>query len=157
MDMLSKDVVNEIKARGVAPVPRWHFLLKRSVFWTLATASVFLGAVAFAVADFVFFDNEGVSAAVLLESPLEGFLKSIPIVWLIVFGLFIFSAYYGLRHTKRGYRFRTVGVVVGVILGTIILGLGLNMLDFGQAVHDYLLTNTIFYDALINSSDDLRQ
>jgi glucan phosphoethanolaminetransferase (alkaline phosphatase superfamily) len=155
MTDFSENVVKEIEARGVEPKARWHFLVRRSVFWSLAIASVLLGAISFSVGDFVFFDNEGMRASVLLETPLEGVLQSIPFLWLFVFCLFTVSAYVGLRHTRTGYRYRTLMAVAGVIVVSIALGYILNLFDFGQAVHDYLLHNTSFYDALIHSSDDL--
>lgn len=154
MTDFSKQVIEEIHVRGVTPRPRWHFLVKRSVFWSLAVLSIVVGAVAFAVADYVFFDSEGISTAVLLESPLEGIINSIPFVWLFVFGLFTASAYLGLRHTRSGYRYRTAAAITGVIVLTISLGLALNALDFGQAIHGYLIQHTTFYDPLIHSRED---
>jgi hypothetical protein len=156
MNDFSDSVEKEIEARGMTPRPRWHFLLKRSVFWSLAVASVLIGSIAFSVADYVFFDNEGITPASLLESPLEGIIQSIPFIWLFVFGLFSIVTYIGLRHTRTGYRYRTVGIVVGVLVATIGLGLILNMYDFGQGVHNYLLSHTGFYDALIHSNEDLK-
>jgi glucan phosphoethanolaminetransferase (alkaline phosphatase superfamily) len=156
MNDLSKQVVEEIEARGMTPRPRWHFLIRRSVFWTLAVVSVLVGAVAFSVADYVFFDNEGVSVAVLLESPLEGIIQTIPFVWLFAFGLFAASAYLSLRHTRSGYRYRTAGVVLTVLVVTVALSIVLNLFDFGQGVHYFLLNHTSFYDALIHSNDDVR-
>lgn len=157
MASFSEKILEEIDARGVSPRPRWHFLLRRSVLWSLALLSVILGAVAFAVADYVFFDNEGISTVTLLESPIEGIVQSIPFLWLFVFGLFTVSAYLGLRHTRTGYRYQTIGAVVGVIVVSVLLGLILNVLDFGQAVHDYLMHNTTFYDPLIHSSEDAQK
>jgi uncharacterized membrane protein len=154
MDDFSTQIVRELQTRGIVPVPRWHFLLKRSVFWSLAVTSILVGAVAVSVADYVFFDNEGVSTAVLLESPLESIIQLIPFVWIVVFGLFVASAYLSLRHTRTGYRLGTATSIGGVIIVSIILGVALNTVDFGQAVHYYLLHHTTFYDAFINSNDD---
>ncbi len=156
MNDFSDSVEKEIEARGMTPRPRWHFLLKRSVFWSLAVSSVLIGAVAFSVADYVFFDNEGLSSSALLDTPLEVIVQGVPFVWLFIFVLFCFVTYVGLRNTRSGYKYRTIGVVFGVLAATIGLGLILNLFDFGQAVHYYLLNNTSFYDALIHSSDDLK-
>lgn len=156
MDDFSKRVVTEIEARGVLPRSRSHFLIQRSVFWTLAMLSVLVGAVALSVADYVFFDNEGVSAAIILESPVEGFIQTIPFVWLLVFGLFGISAYLSFRHTQTGYRYRALAIVATLVVVTVVLALLLNTFDFGQGVHYYLLNHTSLYDALIHSSDDVR-
>jgi uncharacterized membrane protein len=155
MDNFSERIVAEIEARGVTPRSRWHFLLKRSVFWSCAILSVLSGAVAFSVADYVFFDNEGISAAVLLESPIESLINTIPFIWLVVFGIFITSAYLSLRSTRRGYRQQAALAILGVGILTIVLGMLLNFFDFGQAIHYYLLNHTTFYNALIRSNDDL--
>jgi hypothetical protein len=154
MTDFSKQVIEEIGTRGVTPKPRWHFLVKRSVFWTLALLSTLIGGLAFAIGDYVFFDNEAAGAAGLLETPLEGFIRSIPFIWLVVFGLFAASAYLGLRHTKTGYRYRTAVALAVVIILSISAGLILNALDFGQAGHDYLMRNTTIYDPLIHSRED---
>ncbi|MDB4992233.1 MAG: hypothetical protein JWL75_478 [Parcubacteria group bacterium] len=156
MDNFSEQVVAEIEARGVSPLPRWHFLFRRSVFWTCAILSVLSGAIAYSVADYVFFDNEGMGPTAILESPIEGILHTIPFVWLIVFGLFAASAYLNLRKTRTGYRYRAALAILAVIIITIGLGAVLNMFDFGQTIHYYLLHHTTFYDALIHSSDDIR-
>lgn len=152
----SERVVDAIEKRGTTLRPRWHFLLKRSVFWFLAGGSILMGAASFAVADYIFFDNEGVSSAVLLESPLEGIVQSLPLLWILMFSLFTIFTFVGFRNTRTGYQYRTMAVVAGVVILTIGLGLVLNIFDFGQGVHYYMLHNTNFYDALIYSSDDLK-
>ncbi len=156
MNDFSEKLEKEIETRGLIPRPRWHFLLKRSVFYSFAVASILIGAIAFSVADYVFFDNEGISATVLLESPLEGIIQSIPFIWLFFFFLFCLVTYVGLRHTRTGYKYRTIGIILSVLIVTIGLGLILNVFDFGQGVHYYLLNHTGFYDALIYSNDDFK-
>lgn len=154
-EQLPQNIIHEIEKRGLTPRPRFHFLLKRSVFWSLAGVSTLIGAVAVAVALYVFFDNDGVGTAALLETPLEGLLQSIPFVWLFILALFTVSAYLGIRHTKTGYRYKTAKAVLIVVILSICLGVVLNLFDFGQMAHNYLLHHTSFYDPLIHSRDDL--
>lgn len=154
-EQLPQHIIQEIEKRGLKPRPRFYFLLKRSVFWSLAGISIFLGAIAVAVALFVFLDNDGVGTAALLETPLEVILQSIPFVWLFTLVLFTTSAYVGLRNTKTGYRYKTVKAVTLVIVLSICFGILLSILDFGQVVHKYLLNHTSFYDSLIHSREDI--
>ncbi len=154
MENFPDNVIKEIEARGIIPKPRWHFLITRKVFWLLAVASILVGSVAFAVADFVFFDNDGISLITLRDAPIQDIVQSIPFIWLFVLGLFIASAYFGFRHTRKGYRYATILVVSCVIGVSIVIGLILNALDFGQSLHQYLLKHTGFYDSLIHSRDD---
>jgi type IV secretory pathway VirB2 component (pilin) len=154
-EQLPQNIIHEIEKRGLTPRSRFHFLLKRSVFWWLAAVSTLIGGIAVAVGLYVFFDNDGVGTTALLETPLEGILQSIPFVWLFILVLFTVSANLSIRHTKTGYRYKTAKAVVIVIILSICLGVVLNLLDFGQMAHKYLLNHTSFYDPLIHSRDDL--
>jgi tryptophan-rich sensory protein len=155
MSDLSEHIVKEIETRGAIPKPRWHFLVTRGMFSLLAVLSVIIGGVAFAVASFVFFDNDGASMALLVRSSIFDIAQSIPFIWLCILGLLTASAYFGFRHTRTGYRYATAGVVLGAIAASIALGFALNTVDFGQNVHQYLLQHTSFYDPLIHSRDDV--
>ncbi len=157
MNEFSDKIVKELEMRGVSPKPRWHFLLSRSVFWMLATMSVCIGAVAFSVAEYVFFDNDGASLASLEKSNMLDLAHGIPYIWLVVLGLFILCAYYGYRSTRQGYRYATMGVVCAAIVASLVMGQLLAEFDFGKRVHMYLLQHTNFYDPLIFSRDDLNE
>ncbi|OGC88892.1 hypothetical protein A2419_02595 [Candidatus Adlerbacteria bacterium RIFOXYC1_FULL_48_26] len=156
MENFSEHIVKEIAERGATPKPRWHFLLKRSVFWTLAGLAIVTGGIAVSVAWYVFSDNDGLRTLgqPALQDTLRDFAQSIPYIWLFVLGLFTASAYLGFRRTRKGYRYATVVVVGAAIILSLVFGLILDRLDFGQTVHKYLLSNTTVYDKLIHSSED---
>lgn len=147
-------VLSEIQARGVTPRSRAYFVIRYILLWLLAIASVVLGAIAFSVADYVYVDNEGIRPNELLSSPFGALFLKLPFIWLGMLTLFAVLAYVGFRNTKTGYRHQPLLTVIAVIAVTIALGLSLNLFDFGQAVHDYFLGHTTFYDALIRSNDD---
>lgn len=153
---LPENIIKAIEERDLIPTPRWRFLLARSVFWFLGVLSVVVGGIAFGVADYVFFDNDGISFASLQQSSIQDIAQSIPYVWLVVLGVFTLTAYYGFRKTRKGYRYATIMVVTASIVASILLGIILNAFDFGQAVHKYLLSHTDFYDLLIHSSEDTK-
>lgn len=152
----SEKVLTAIDERKAEPKPRWHFLVKRSVFWSLAVLSVFVGGIAVSVAIYVFFDNDGIAISqnLALQEALLDVAQSIPYIWLAVLGLFTASAYLVFRKTRKGYRYATAQVVGIAIVASIVLGLVLDAFDFGQMVHKYLLSNTTIYDILIHSSED---
>jgi uncharacterized membrane protein len=155
LNSLSRDVIEAIKSREVIPIPRWQILLHRSVFWISAILSILIGALAFSVTDYVFFDNEGVGASALIESPLEGILQGAPLLWLIVSAVFMASAYISLRKTRSGYKIRPTFIIGSVLLSTIILGLFLDLFDFGHGVYYYLTHQTSVYEAFKQTSDDI--
>ncbi|MHB1086793.1 MAG: hypothetical protein ACYCZ0_03530 [Minisyncoccota bacterium] len=156
MEDFSEHIVKEIAERGATPKPRWHFLLKRSVFWTLAVLSMAIGGIAVSVASYVFFDNDGLMAFQnsAPQEALRILARSIPYIWLFALGLFTASAYLGFRKTRKGYRYATATVVGAAIILSFMCGLLLDAFDFGQKVHKYLLSNTTVYDMLIHSSED---
>ena len=156
MENFSEHIVKEIAERGATPKPRWHFLLKRSVFWTLAGLSIVIGGVAVSVAIYVFIDNDSLATFQnsAPQEALRNLARSVPYIWLFVLGLFTASAYLGFRHTRKGYRYATVLVVVVAVVLSLVFGLTLDRLDFGQSVHKYLLSHTSIYDILIHSSED---
>lgn len=156
MENFSEHIVQEIAERGAIPKPRWHFLLRRSVFWTLAGLSIVIGGIAVSVASYVFFDNDGLAAFqnAAPQEALRTLARSIPYIWLFVLALFTASAYFGFRQTRKGYRYDTAIVVGAAIILSLVFGLILDNLDFGQSVHKYLLSQTNVYDILIHSSED---
>ncbi len=157
MNELSDNILKKLQAQGVTPKPRWHFLLTRSVFWTLAVVSVLIGSMAFAVGIFVFIDNSEVSPAAMEQSQIADVAQNIPFIWLGVLTLFTLSAYFGFRNTRSGYRYATAKVILSVILASILLGLILDEFDFGQRTHEFLLSHTHFYDSIIHSRNDLEK
>jgi hypothetical protein len=157
----SDKIINEIEKRKVVPIPRWRFILKRSVFWVLALTSVITGAISMATAIYVFFDNDYITDRAGIEKlfeqrPLvEVIVQSIPYVWLLALLLFIVAAYYGFRHTRKGYRYPMVRVIGGSLLVSFLLCGVLNVFDIGKYVHRYLIDNVKGYGSLVYTNDVL--
>lgn len=135
-DIFPQEVVKAIEARGAVPKPRWLFLFGRGMVWLLAFASIAIGGISFAIAEFVFFDNDGITK--LQGSSIEDIAQSIPFVWLAFVVFFAVIAYYSFRGTRHGYRYATAWVVTAVIVLSIGLGVALNAVDFGQTVYQFL-------------------
>lgn len=154
MNELSDAILKKLQSTGVTPTPRWHFLLKRSVFWTLAGMSVMIGSIACAVGIFVFIDNNEVLPVAMEQSQIADAAQNIPFIWLGVLILFTICAYMGFRNTRTGYRYATVKVILAVILASVMFGLVLDEFDFGRRTHEFLLSHTQFYDSMIHSRDD---
>jgi hypothetical protein len=159
--MISSDsILHEIEKRKVVPIPRWHFLIKRFSFWILAIISVLTGSISMATAIYVFLDNDFIADQDYInryfdQQPLiEDIVKSIPYLWLTALVLFILVAYYGFRHTKKGYRYPTTRVIAGSLLLSLLLSVGLNAFDVGQVIHRYLVENVQVYNKLIYANEN---
>ena len=132
----SAEIIDELEARGSVPKSRWYFLASRGVVWALAIFSTLVGAASFAIAEFVFLDNDGITK--LQGSSIQDIAETIPFFWLGLVALFAASAYFGFRRTRKGYKYATVTVVSAVIFLSVVLGLLLNQYDFGQQARAFM-------------------
>jgi heme/copper-type cytochrome/quinol oxidase subunit 2 len=156
-----EQIIREIESRKVVPIPRWRFMLRRALFWVLALVSVVTGAISMATAIYIFFDNDYITdhaniEKLFVQRPLvEVIVQSIPYVWLIALTLFVVTAYYSFRHTRRGYRYPVFRVIAGSLLLSVLLGAILDVLGTGMYIHRYLIENVRGYDRLVYTNEIL--
>ena len=151
---LPEKIIEEIKKQGIEPRPRWQFLLKRSVLWSLAIFSTILGGIAVAIIVFTFIDHDASARIYLNESIFEDILLTIPYLWLVTLAVLVVVTKYAVRHTKFGYRYTTVRIVGAVLVGSILFGIVLDTMDVGERIQDFLVERAPYYDALTNTSKD---
>lgn len=130
MTKLSEKIVAKIELDRIAPIPKWHFLLKEGVIWTIAVIAVVVGALAVAVSLHLLTVPLDTLPAVSVREELWSKLATIPYLWVGIMGLFLFVAYHNFHHTEGGYRWKTfhlavLTALVSVVLGMILLGTGL--------------------------------
>jgi hypothetical protein len=152
---LPEKIIEEIRKQGIEPRPRWYFLLKRSVLWSLAGLSIVLGGIAVAVIIFIFIDHDANARAYLNESIFEDLLQTIPYLWLATLLLLVGITQYAVRHTKFGYRYGTKRIIGLVLVCSIALGIALSVFEVGERVQDFLVTRVPYYDELISTSRDI--
>jgi hypothetical protein len=138
MTDLEKKVMQAIEKQNLAPKPYAYFLAKRSVFWALAIASILLGAVSAATAMFAIQDMIQNGGRQFTDMPFDDVFQSLPALWLLFFILFCLSAYFGLRRTRRGYRYRPLGIAALIVLASLGLGWLLHVAEAGSSLHNFL-------------------
>ena len=147
-------IVEEIEKRNLTPRPRFYFLLKRWVFWSLAVLASVVGGIALSIIIFLFFDHDPEAARYLHQSLIEDIMLAIPYLWLIIFATFIGIAKYSVRHTKTGYKYTTVKIVGTILLISVLLGLTFNAFDLGSTIDDFLSDAVPYYSSLVYTSKD---
>ena len=145
MTELEKKVLEAIERRNLVPRPYYLFLAKRSVFWSLAVLSVVLGALSVAVLLFAISDYYATGWRDFDNLPLDDLIVSIPAFWLVSMPFFLASAYYGVRHTRRGYRFRPAHIVALCLAASIGLGVLFHFFEAGRLFNDFLAANIASY------------
>jgi hypothetical protein len=145
MTDLEQKVLDTIRQRNLAPRPYYLFLARRSVFFSLAAISILLGAVSAAVLFFAVADYYATNWRLLDNLPLDDLILSIPVLWLILMPVFVASAFFSLRQTPRGYRFRAGTIIVWCLAASLGLGAVLHFLDVGQRISGYLIAHVDWY------------
>ncbi len=152
-------ILEEIEKRNAALIPRWHFLVRRFGFWMLAVISVFTGAISMATAIYVFLDHDFIEDQdyinrFFIERPIiADIIASIPYVWLAALALFLLIAFFGFRHTRKGYRYSSTKVIVASLSASLLLSVALNTVDIGEYIHHYLIENVHVYNKLIYANE----
>jgi hypothetical protein len=145
MTELEKRVLEEIETRNLTPRPYYVFLAKRSVLWTLAGLSIILGALAFAVLLFAVSDYYATGGRLFDNLPFGDLIPTIPAIWLGSMILFTASAYYALRNTRRGYRYRPMRVVTLCLAVSVGLGVLFHLFEVGSLINDFLASRFAYY------------
>ncbi len=152
-------ILEEIEKRKAVLIPRWHFLVKRFGFWMLAAISVLTGAISMATAMYVFLDHDFIEDhdyinRLFIERPIiADVIASIPYLWLAALALFVLIAFFGFRHTRKGYRYSATRVIAASLFASLLLSAALNTLDIGQYIHRYLIENVHVYNKLIYANE----
>ena len=145
MTELEKKVLDAIERQRLVPRPYFVFFAKRSVFWSLTVLSIVLGALSVAVVLFTISDYYATGWRTFDNLPLDDLIVSIPAFWLVSMPLFMASAYYGVRNTRRGYRFRPAAIVALCVAASIGLGVLFHFFEAGRLVNDVLARNVASY------------
>ena len=151
---LPDNIIKIIDERNLTPIPRWHFLLKRSVFWTTASLAVLLGGLAVSVIIFVYFDHDTEGMIYLNQGLVDNILMTIPYFWLVSLSLLIALTHISIRHTKGGYRFGVLRVAGIALIASLALGFVFDEFDVGKNINESLSESIPYYNSLVYTSTD---
>lgn len=128
---ISQKALTTIQQQKIKPTPRWHFLGKNILFWTLFLLSL----LAFAL---------GVSvSAYMIQNP-----EYTPYFWFLVVFVFIFAAFILFRHTKKSYRFHPLQVIFYTLLIGLSISLIFHQINAAPTTDNYLAHRFKIYRSL---------
>ena len=119
---ISKSVLNKIKKGNIKPKTKLYFALIHIALWLAATLSVVLGGLAVAIILRQFLLTDWMILHRALGGSLPSFIPVLPYLWFLFMGLTFFFAKYLLTHTKKGYKFKPIHIIIASILLSIIIG-----------------------------------
>ncbi len=125
-----ESVLSRIVREGIAPRPRWHFLLREGCVWTVGALSVAVGSLAVAGIWFELNHAWWDFYEATHDTFLTFALDALPFVWVVGSGLFALLAYASIRYTKRGYRYPLQTLLIGSLAlsgvgGTLLYAVGM--------------------------------
>lgn len=142
--------LHKIKEEHLSPKPKWQFLLKNSIIWSLGIFSLVLGAASMSLI-FYMIRNEDVGAYGRAGSNLlEALSFIIPFFWIICLAIFAVAVYFYVKHTKKGYKYSTKKIILAIIGVSLILGGIFNVIGLDIVIDDVLGERAPFYDRVIN-------
>lgn len=149
-DHLTDKIMERIETTNVTNIPRWRFLLMRSIFWISTILAVVLGSAAVGVLFFLGtdFHRHGFGEA---PPSIGEFIPMIPFLWILVLGILILIANESVRHTRRGYRYSTRTAALLCLVVSIVGGTVLSSIGVGRELHEGLRDIPLYQSAVPDS------
>ncbi|EKE21177.1 MAG: hypothetical protein ACD_7C00318G0001 [uncultured bacterium] len=141
-------ILKNIEAKKIKPAPKWKFLLKDYLVWSLFGLSTFVGALATGVIIFICNDNDWDIYNYLGKSFWSYGLILIPYFWIIILALLGSLAYFNYQHTRRGYLLNPYLVIAGSILASIFLGWLLFSSGISERMDKFFAGNIPYYQGM---------
>jgi len=154
MKNISEEVLKRIKEENIKPKSYWHFATKNYFIWLLFAISIILGSFAFSMILFMFRQLDWDIYRYLGDSLLKSIFIGLPYFWLIFFALFLGVAYYNFIHTKKGYRFRFLSIILISIIASAIFGTGLYFNGFSENLENIFSQRIPYYKHLVYSCEN---
>ena len=148
-DHLAQRVFEHIKDEHLTPRPRWEFIFKNYLFWTLGALAVVLGALACSATLFEVENVDWRLSVATHSSFFSFFLVAVPFVWILTLALFILIGYINIRRTNHGYRYSLTLIAIGAVMTSLTLGVGLYAIGFGGRVDEAIGTHPPFFRPII--------
>lgn len=134
-------LIEHIKTQGIHPVPKWHFVLKKTLVYSVFIAAVLLGALAFSIILFSIQQTDFKILSHITHSRLELFLSLLPFVWIISLIIALLLGVFSMRQTPKGYKVTFIklagyNTALSVLIGTgLFMSGGASYLENAFAVH----------------------
>ena len=146
----SEKVLEQIKEHKIQPTARWLLGLQDSIVWALVLASLVIGGLTTSVVLFLFEFNEWDLYDRVSHNFWAFLLLSLPYFWLIILVIFVIFIVYNFRHTKGGYKYGSLYVILGSVILSIGLGYIFYYLGLGNAIDQVLEDRAPLYGQLMN-------
>lgn len=145
-----EELLQKIKENKIAPKPKWHFLLKDYVIWTVGFITVALGALSVSLIIYISplgeFEVYGRTKGPVIDK----IFLFVPVFWLICLGVLTALIYYDIKHTKKGYRYSPTTIFLAIIALNASFGAAFYAAGFSEVVDGILGKHMPYYERMAN-------
>ncbi len=142
---ISREVLDKIKEKGIAPLPKRYFILRRSTVWMLFCFSIILGSIAGSTVIFRVKNAEWDLFYHFKGNLLDFLLIYTPYFWGIFMIFFSVVAYYYFRQTQGGYRYRATTIVALSLFISVAGGMGMYLAGISERMEAIFEEKLPFY------------
>jgi hypothetical protein len=89
------------------------------------------------------------------KNPISHAFATLPYLWIIIMALFVLLAYYNTRHSRKGYRYGTYGIIIGSVLASVIVGAIMYSFGFAPYVEKFIGERLPGYEKLMHSREEV--
>ncbi|MEA3272642.1 MAG: hypothetical protein U9P90_03155 [Patescibacteria group bacterium] len=143
--MLSDKILEKIKETRIAPKSRWKFLLKNYLVWASGILFLIIGSMSVAVIIYIVRNNDWDISSQITNSLAKFILITLPYFWIIFLIIFSVVIYFNFKQTKRGYKYPSYVIVLGVALISVVFGTMFYNVGLGQAIENVVSEKVPIY------------
>lgn len=122
---ITDSIMEKIEKEAIHPKPRWEFLLKDYVVWSVGVAALFVGSIAVSTVLFALNNADWALSQRLSDSMFSHIIRFFPFLWILLLSVFMLLAVYQIQHTKHGYRYPLTWLVFFNVCASGTVGFGL--------------------------------
>ncbi len=141
MDIKDK-LLEKIENEHVTPIAQWRFLARGYGLWALSGVLLIFGSLGVASILYILTKNDWDIYSEIHESKLTHIITTLPYLWLALFALMLVLLYVDLKHTKHGYKYNALSLVLGTFAASVLIGGGLHAAGFGEGLDELIREKT---------------
>jgi hypothetical protein len=134
----SKSTMDKIMSGQVKQVPRWHFVVRNIILWTLGILCILAGALTVSLIIFTFANSALAMSGIAYQSFWQHTIVFVPLLWILGTLLFVGLFKLSVRHTNMGYKYSLISILLVSLIASIITGIGFYFIGVSHIIDDVL-------------------
>lgn len=151
-EQFNEAVLQKIQQDKIKPLPKWLFLWRNILIWSLGVLSLVLGSLSVSLIIYMQGLNEWSMYQSMKLNYLEMVVVMVPMFWLISLGVFMWLLYYNVKKTDKGYRYPPLYVLGAAVGLSLVLGLVCHGVGISVWLDDVLSERMPYYERVISPS-----